>query len=73
MNQMLGFLLERGITMRKGPSHLAAQLQIAIGGGNCSFSSLDGQTLLVKLTLFQESFARIYGKQRRTVVLEYGR
>ena len=28
MNQMRGFLLERGITMRKGPSHLAAQLQI---------------------------------------------
>jgi hypothetical protein len=27
MNQMRGFLLERGITMRKGPSHLAAQLQ----------------------------------------------
>ena len=31
MNQMRGFLLERGITMRKGPSHLAAQLQIIFG------------------------------------------
>lgn len=26
MNQMRGFLLERGITIRKGPSHLAAHL-----------------------------------------------
>ena len=34
MNQMRGFLLERGITMRKGPSHLAAQLQIIFGEGN---------------------------------------
>src|SRR5476649_245076 len=38
MNQMRGFLLERGITMRKGPSHLAAQLQIIFGEGNGSFS-----------------------------------
>jgi transposase len=27
MNQMRGFLLERGITIRKGPSHLSSQLQ----------------------------------------------
>lgn len=27
MNQIRGFLMERGITIRKGPSHLAAQLQ----------------------------------------------
>lgn len=27
MNQMRGFLMERGITIRKGPSHLATQLQ----------------------------------------------
>jgi transposase len=38
MNQMRGFPLERGITMRKGPSHLAAQLKIVFGEVNCSFS-----------------------------------
>jgi transposase len=27
MNQMRGFLMERGITIRKGPSHLSSQLQ----------------------------------------------
>jgi transposase len=48
MNQMRGFLLERGITMRKGPSHLAAQLQIIFGGGNCSFSRRT-QGLLLEL------------------------
>jgi transposase len=48
MNQMRGFLLERGITMRKGPSHLAAQLQIIFGEGNCSFSGRT-QGLLLEL------------------------
>jgi len=48
MNQMRGFLLERGITMRKGPSHLAAQLQIILGEGNCSFSGRT-QGLLLEL------------------------
>jgi len=48
MNQMRGFLLERGITMRKGPSHLAAQLQIIFGEGNCSFSGRT-QCLLLEL------------------------
>jgi transposase len=38
MNQMRGFLLERGVTMRRGPSHLAAQLQIIFSEDNCSFS-----------------------------------
>jgi transposase len=48
MNQMRGFLLERGITMRKGPSHLAAQLQNIFGEGNCSFSGRT-QGLLLEL------------------------
>jgi transposase len=38
MNQIRGFLLERGVTMCKGPCHLAAQLQITFGEGHCSFS-----------------------------------
>jgi transposase len=48
MNQMRGFLLERGITMRKGPSHLASQLQIIFAAGNCSFSGRT-QGLLLEL------------------------
>ena len=48
MNQMRGFLLERGITMRKGPSHLAAQLQIIFGQGNGFFSERT-QGLLLEL------------------------
>src|SRR5271155_2875232 len=48
MNQLRGFLLERGITMRKGPSHLAAQLQIIFGEGNYSFSGRT-QCLLLEL------------------------
>jgi transposase len=36
MNQMRGFLIERGITMCKGPCHLAAQLQIIFGEGHGS-------------------------------------
>ena len=48
MNQMRGFLLERGITMRKGPSHLAAQLQIIFGQGNGFFSGRT-QGLLLEL------------------------
>jgi transposase len=39
MNQMRGFLLERGVTMRKGPSHLAAQLQRIFSAGDPSFSA----------------------------------
>ena len=39
MNQMRGFLLERGVTMRRGPSHLAAQLQIIFNEDSCSFSA----------------------------------
>jgi hypothetical protein len=38
MNQMRGFLIERGITMCKGPCHLAAQLQIIFGEGHGSLS-----------------------------------
>ena len=38
VNQMRGFLLERGVTMRRGPSHLAAQLQIIFSEDECSFS-----------------------------------
>jgi transposase len=48
MNQMRGFLLERGITMREGPSHLAAQLQIIFGQGNGFFSGRT-QGLLLEL------------------------
>jgi len=38
MNQMRGFLLERGVTMRRGPSHLAAQLQIIFSEDSNLFS-----------------------------------
>src|SRR5271168_3863655 len=38
MNQIRGFLLDRGIAVRKGPSYLAAQLQIIFSDGSCSFS-----------------------------------
>jgi len=38
MNQIRGFLLERGITMRKGPSHLTTALQIIFRDGDSSFS-----------------------------------
>jgi transposase len=38
MNQMRGFLLERGVTMRRGPSHLAAQLQIIFSEDSHLFS-----------------------------------
>ena len=38
MNQIRGFLLERGITMRKGPSHLTIALQIIFRDGDSSFS-----------------------------------
>ena len=57
MNQMRGFLLERGITMRKGSSHLAAQLQIIFGERNCSFS---GRTQGLLLELKQDE-----GRKRR--------
>jgi transposase len=39
MNQMRGFLLERGMTVRKGPSHLIVQLQEVLRQGGTSFSS----------------------------------
>lgn len=38
MNQIRGFLLDRGIAIRKGPSYLAAQLQIIFTDGDSSFS-----------------------------------
>jgi transposase len=38
MNQIRGFLLERGIAIRKGPSYLASQLQIIFSDGDSSFS-----------------------------------
>jgi len=38
MNQIRGFLLERGITIRKGPSYLTTQLQIIFAEGDSSFS-----------------------------------
>ncbi len=38
MNQMRGFLPERGVTMRRGPSHLAAQLQIIFSEDSSLFS-----------------------------------
>ena len=34
MNQIRGFLLERGIAIRKGPSHLTSQLQIIFSDGD---------------------------------------
>ena len=39
MNQMRGFLLERGMTVRKGPSHLMAQLQEVLCEGGAFFSA----------------------------------
>jgi transposase len=38
MNQIRGFLLDRGIAIRKGPSYLTAQLQIIFMDGDSSFS-----------------------------------
>jgi len=38
MNQIRGFLLERGIAIRKGPSYLMTQLKIIFSDGNPSFS-----------------------------------
>jgi transposase len=38
MNQIRGFLLDRGIAIRKGPSYLTAQLQIIFAEGDSSFS-----------------------------------
>ena len=38
MNQIRGFLLERGIAIRKGPSYLVSQLQIIFSDGDASFS-----------------------------------
>jgi transposase len=37
MNQMRGFLLERGMTVRKGPSHLMVQLQEVLREGGAFF------------------------------------
>lgn len=43
MNPMRGFLLERGMTVRKGPSHLLAQLQeVLCEGGAFFFARLRG-------------------------------
>jgi transposase len=39
MNQMRGFPLERGMTVRKGPSHLMAQLQEVLCEGGAFFSA----------------------------------
>ena len=38
MNQVRGFLLDRGIAIRKGPSYLASQLQVIFSDGDSSFS-----------------------------------
>src|SRR5271156_244584 len=38
MNQMRGFLLERGIAIRKGPSYLVTQLQVIFTEDDSSFS-----------------------------------
>jgi hypothetical protein len=48
MNQMHGFPFEGGITMPKGPSRLAGQLQIIFGQGY-SFFSARLQGLLLEL------------------------
>jgi transposase len=37
MNQIRGFLLERGIAIRKGPSYLVTQLQVIFTEGDSSF------------------------------------
>ena len=39
MNQMRGFLLERGMTVRKGPSHLMVQLQEVLREGGAFVSA----------------------------------
>ena len=51
MNQMRGFLLDRGRAIRKGPSYLAAQLQIIFANGDSSFS---GRLLHLMLELKHE-------------------
>ena len=38
MNQIRGFLLDRGIAIRKGPSYLVTQLQVIFTEGDSSFS-----------------------------------
>ncbi len=38
MNQIRGFLLERGMAIRKGPSYLVTQLQVILTEGDSSFS-----------------------------------
>ena len=39
MNQMRGFLLERGVVIRKGPSHLMTQVQEILTNGGTLFSA----------------------------------
>ncbi len=39
MNQMRGFLLERGVVIRKGPSYLMARVQEILMGGGTFFSA----------------------------------
>lgn len=51
MNQIRGFLLDRGIAIRKGPSYLAAQLQIIFTDADSSFS---GRLLHLMLELKHE-------------------
>jgi transposase len=48
MNQMRGFLLERGLPIRKGPSHLMVQLQGIFSAADSSFSDRL-RTLLLEL------------------------
>jgi len=48
MNQMRGFLLERGLPIRKGPSHLMVQLQGVLSEADSSFSGRL-RTLLLEL------------------------
>jgi transposase len=51
MNQMRGFLLERGITVRKGPSHLTTQLQRMLEDAD---TPLSGRLRLLILELKHE-------------------
>src|SRR5271163_4845505 len=51
MNQIRGFLLERGITIRKGPSHLTTQLQGVLEDAD---SLLSGRLRLLILELKHE-------------------
>jgi transposase len=51
MNQIRGFLMERGITIRKGPSHLTTQLQGVMEDAN---SLLSGRLRLLILELKHE-------------------